>query len=207
MEEARQFTVLDPNLQYLGTVYAKALLGATEKAGNTEGVLDEFAALVTDVLDQLPHLDAMLASPRVAFEAKEQLLDRAFGGKLSPQLLNFLKVVVRRGRFDAVRAVQRAAHKLHNELRGRVEVRLTTAEPLDRATSDMITSKLTGSLGREIDLKIRVDPQIIGGAVIRVGDTVYDGSIANQLNQLRSELVARATQSLRRQTDRFAVAN
>jgi F-type H+-transporting ATPase subunit delta len=207
MEEVRQFTALDPRLQYLGTVYAKALLGATEKAGDTDKVLGEFSAFLTDVLDKLPQLEATLASPRIAFEVKEQMLDRALAGKMNPRLLNFVKVVTRRGRFDAIRAVHQAASRLYNQLRGRVEVRLTTAEPIDRATRDLIVKRLTASLGREIDLKPRVDAQILGGVVIRIGDTVYDGSIANQLNQLRGDLVARATQSLRRQADRIAAAS
>jgi F-type H+-transporting ATPase subunit delta len=162
---------------------------------------------VFDVLDRMPQFEATLASPRVSFEAKEQLLDRALGTRMSPQLLNFIKVVARRGRFDAIRAVQIAAQKLRNELRGRIEVRLTTAEPIDSQTSDLIVSRLTASLGREIDLRLHVDSEVLGGAVIRIGDTVYDGSLANQLNQLRTELVARATQTLRRQADRFATAN
>jgi F-type H+-transporting ATPase subunit delta len=80
-------------------------------------------------------------------------------------------------------------------------------EPLDRATRDLVLAKLKSSLGVEIDLKTSVDPDLLGGLVIRVGDTVYDGSLANQLARLRNELVATATQRMRANTDRFTVAN
>src|SRR5262245_46726349 len=117
MEEVRHSTVLDTGLQKLGTVYARALLGATEKAGNTDEVVAEFRGLVHDVLGRLPQFDATLTSPRVPFESKERLLDRALQGKIAPQLLNFLKVLARRGRFDAVRAVEIEVKKTLNELR------------------------------------------------------------------------------------------
>lgn len=207
MEQIRHTTVLDPNLRYLGTVYAKALLGASEKAGNTEAVLAELDSLIRDVLDQLPQLEATLASPRVAWEIKEQLLDRAFRGTMTPQTLTFLKVLIRRGRFDGVRAVYLAAKRLFNEIRGKVEVCLTTAEPLDAATRNLIVAKLESSLGRNVDLQSDVNADLIGGLVIRIGDTVYDGSLADQLDRLRDKLVARATQTLRSDADRFAVAN
>src|SRR5687768_10727966 len=100
MEEIRQSTVMDTELQYLGTVYAKALLGATEKSGNTDTVLAELNSVVHDVLNRLPQLELMLASPRVPLDSKERLLDQAFQGKMTPQMLNFLKVIVARGRFN-----------------------------------------------------------------------------------------------------------
>src|SRR6185503_14304012 len=126
MAEVEQRSIHDTGLQYLGTVYAKALIGATEKAGKTEAVLEELDSLVTDVLSALPRLDATLCSPRVPFESKERILDQAFRGKMSVQLLHFLKVLARRGRFHCVRAVRQAARKILNDLRGRVEVLVTT---------------------------------------------------------------------------------
>jgi len=207
MDEARHPTVLDTGLQHLGTIYAKALLAATERTGNTDIVLAEFDSLLDDVLPQLPSLESVLAAPRVPFEAKEKLLDAAFGGKSSREFLHFLKVLTRRGRFGAARAVRAAARRLLNELRGRVEVRLTSATAVDADTLQLIRNRLQQSLQREIDLHTHVDEELIGGLVIRVGDTVYDGSVANQLRQLRSELVARTAQTMRSQTDRFAVAN
>jgi F-type H+-transporting ATPase subunit delta len=205
MDEPRHTTVLDTGLQHLGMVYARALLGAAEKAGQTDAVLDELQSLVRDVLDRLPHFEAALASPRVPFEAKEQLLDRAFRGRMNPVLLNFAKILALRGRFDTIRPVQSAARRLLNELRNLVEVRVVSAEPLDRTTRDMIASRLAGLLGRNVDVHPQVDPELVGGMVIRIGDTVYDGSIANQLRR-RSDLVARATQTMRTNPERLAIA-
>lgn len=207
MAEAQQNTVLDTGLQYLGTVYAKALLGATEKSGTTEAVLAEFDSLIQDVLAKLPALEQTLRSPRVPFEAKESLLNRSFQGKMTPQLLTFLKVLTRHGRFSAIRAVRAATRKLFNDLRGRLEVHVTTATPMDGSTRDAVLAKLKTNLKREVDLHTSVDPELLGGLLIRIGDTVYDGSIANQLQRLQKELVAASTVRMRTQADKFAVAN
>jgi len=207
MAEVQHTTVLDPRMQVLGAVYAKALVGATEKSGNTEAVLEQFDSLVHDVLDKLPKLDATLGSPRVPFEAKERLLDRVFGGTMAPQLLSFIKVVARRGRWDGLRATNVAARNFVNELRGRVEVFCTTAAALDEPLKQSILEKIRASLGREIELKTRVDERVLGGMVLRVGDTVYDGSLSNQLKGLRNDLVAAASQPLRSDAKRFATAN
>lgn len=206
METTRQSSVLDSGLQYLGTVYAKALLGATEKTGTTDSVLAELESVVDDVLRRLPKFEAAMTSPRVSLASKERMLESAFAGKMSGQLLNFLKVLARRGRFECLRAVRLAARRLVNELRSRVEVQLTSAEPLDDATRGLVIAKLRSALRLDVDLRTHVDPELIGGIVIRVGDTVYDGSVANQLQRLRQQLVARASQLLGGEADRFTLA-
>ena len=206
MDPTHHTTVLDTGLLYLGTVYAKALLGATEKSGNTDAVLAELESFLDDVLVRLPQFEGALMSPRVPLENKERMLDNAFRGKMSGQLLSFLKVLVRRGRFDGLRHIYFAARRILNELRGRLDVRLTSAEPLDSGTRDMVVNKLRTSLGHEVELVTDVDPNLIGGLVIRIGDTVYDGSVANQLEKMRHDLVARATQTLGAEADRFATA-
>lgn len=188
MPETSPETVFDTTQQQLGAVYAKALLGATERAGTTDAVLDELEVLVTEVLARVPSVEGTLTSPRVPLVAKEGILERAFPGRLSGELLNFLKVVARRGRFDCLRAILRAARDLQNELRGRVRVHVRSAAALDDAARELVTSQLQSTLGREIDLQLAVDPDLIGGLVVRVGDTVYDGSIANRLSQLRNKL-------------------
>lgn len=207
MADTDHSPVLDTGRKYLGKVYAKALIGSVEPAGKTEAVLNELDAFVDEVLAKLPKLEAVLNSPRVPFESKERTLHQALGKSMSPQLLNFLKVLARRGRFDCLRAVQQSARDMFNTMSGRIEVHLTTAEPLDSATRDAVLAKLKSSLKTEIDLKTHVDRDLLGGLLIRVGDTVYDGSLANQLARLKKELVASATQRMRKDGDRFAVAN
>jgi len=204
MAETKHETVFDTGQQYLGSVYAKALLAAGEKAGETDAVLEGLQSLVDDVLEQAPGLEATLISPRVPLEAKENMLQTAFGGKTAPTLLTFLKVLCRRGRFDCLRAILRATRKQYNELRGRVEVQLTSADPLSASELESTTNQLRSALGRDVDVQLNVVPDLIGGLVIRVGDTVYDGSLANRLRRMRNDMVAQSTQQIRGELDRFA---
>lgn len=194
----------DPGRQQLGSVYAKALLGATEKAGQTDQALAEFDSLLDDVLSALPRFQASLESPRIPLPAKERMLDQAFGGKMNGLLLNFLKVVCRHGRMDCLRAIHAAAHDQYNQLRGRVAVEIRTAGELDDELRQQIGNRLGAALGREVVLRCRVEPGLIGGLVVRVGDTVYDASVVNRLARIKESTVARAASAIRDAAQRFA---
>src|SRR5690348_10451888 len=141
MSDSNQ-TGFDPGREHLGEVYAQALLGATEKAGVTEAVIAELGSFVEDVLNKLPQIQATLFSLRVTHEEKAALLDKAFSGRMSVQLLNFLKVLARHQRLDAVRYVLRAAQKQLNKLRGREEVFVTSATPIPADKLDLVKAKI-----------------------------------------------------------------
>lgn len=193
----------DPARERLGEVYAQALLGVTEKAGNSDAVIAEFESLLVDVLDKLPQLRATLYSLRVSDEDKIKLLDKAFAGKMSVTLLNFLKVLARHQRLDSLRVIFRAVQKRYNAMRGRVEVFVTSAAPISNPLMEQIRSKLTGMLGRDVILKVSVDPQLLGGITVRVGDTVYDSSLRTQLRRMKEEALARTEEQIRQSSSRF----
>jgi len=201
--ESTQLTQ-DVGRQQLAAVYAHALVGAAEKAGQLEPVLAELSAVVTEVLDAHPQFDAMLASPRVDEEDKAAAIDRVFGGRVSDTLIHFLKVLARRGRLDCLRQVERAARSILNERLNRVEVLVTTAEPINDQQRQRITERLGQLLGRQVQLGVETDSSLIGGMVVRVGDTLYDGSLANQLERLRAETIRKTIEEIRTSVDRFA---
>ena len=200
-------TSVDTGQQYLAAVYAKALLGATDRAGNTEAVLEELEALLSEVFQQLPKLESTLTSPRVGQAEKLRLLELAIGSRVSQSLLDFLKGLARRGRLDCLRAITRAARQQLNEIRGRVEVTLVTAEPLGEDSTRQAAERLQTALGQEIDLSTSVDPDLIGGAIVRVGDTIFDGSVINRLEQMRRTAHTNSAQKMRDELDRFATSN
>jgi F-type H+-transporting ATPase subunit delta len=197
-------TVLDTGQQQLGLVYAKALVAAAEDAGIGDQVLEELDSFV-ELLDQLPSLEGTLASPRVPVEVKLSTLDKVVQGKCSATLSNFLKVVCRRRRFECIRAIHRATHERFNELTGRVVVQVTSAAPLDEAIQQRLAERLGTLLQRQVVIRLQIDPELIGGLVVRVGDTRYDASLANQLLRLRDSVVERAAAAIRESSDRFEV--
>jgi F-type H+-transporting ATPase subunit delta len=196
-------TAVNVGAQQVATLYAKAFLGAAENAGKTDAVIEEFNALVTVVLDGFPKLETVFASALISHEEKSRLLDRILGTRLSGLLLDFLKVISKHGRLDLVRAIHQEVLKLYDELRGRVRVQLHTATPVPDDLSRNLIVSLRKLLGGEPKLDEAVDPELIGGIVLRVGDTVYDGSVARQLHQAREQMITRSVHEIQSRRDRL----
>ncbi len=202
MDETQSVTVFDSDQQQLGETYAHALIGLGQKTGATQQLLEQLSS-VGDVLRKLPKLGSMLQSPQIAPAEKMKLLEKAFGGRIDGKLMNFLKIVLEKRRFDCLPAIQAAAKKIFDELSGRMQATITTAEPIDDEGRQRVEAKLAGMFNKQIQLATRTDPSIIGGMVVRVGDTVYDGSVKNQLNQVRARASQRAADAIRASLDRF----
>lgn len=193
----------DVTVEHLADVYAEAFLGAAQGAGQMDALLEEFDSILTDVLGQFPDLERVLASALVSHEEKTGILDRVFGGRVSPLLLNFLKVLSRHGRLDLLRPIHRRAHQQYDRLRGRIRVRLTTPIAIDEGFARSITENLRGLVGGEPVLERAVDPALIGGAVVEIGDMVYDGSVAMQLQRVRQQIIDRSAHEIQSRRNRF----
>lgn len=186
------------------TVYAQALLAATEQAKATESVIQEYDSLVDDVLDHMPKLEAVWESSFVEEDAKEAMLQKAFGNRASPVFLSFLKVVARHGRLEMLRLIHQAYHEEFNKARKRVTVLVSTAEPLDAAAEKRIIEDLRSRLNLQPILDKQIHPALIGGIVLRIGDRVFDGSIATQLERLREQMLNRSMHEIQSRRDRFS---
>ncbi len=199
---AEQPTVFDSAQQQLGAVYAKALLAHGKEIGKLDLLVEQLDA-VTSVVREVPGLQALLESPRIAYEVKASVIDKAFGGKVDTVLIDFLKLVVKKRRFDCLPSIAVSARKLQDEMAGRVQAVLTSAEEVDDSVKKNIADRLSGILGKAVSLRSVIDPSIIGGFTVRVGDTVYDASLANQLSQMRKKAIERAAETIREKIDRF----
>jgi F-type H+-transporting ATPase subunit delta len=202
-EVPRQHTVMDLAHEEIARVYAQAFLGAANNAGNAAEMVDELNSLVHDVLDSFPDLEATLSSALLSPEQKEQVLDRIFGGRATPLFVNFLKVLSAHGRLGILRAVARAAAKLFNRQSGRVEVELSVAYPLDDGLRTEVTDALRASLGAEPVVSLQVDPALVAGFVVKVGDTVYDGSVRTRFERARKAMIERAIERIETQPEKF----
>ena len=181
-------TVFDSEEQHVGEVYARALLGAAQSANKVDAVVEQFESLVVDVLDKNPKIEVALANPKMSVEDKWNLIDRVFGGKMEPTLVTMLKVLARRQRLGSLRSIQKSASDLRDELAGRIQVQVTVASELDASARDALIAKLKTVFKKDVRLNTKVDPSILGGLIVRVGDTVLDGSVDGQLAALRKNL-------------------
>ena len=191
--------------QQVAGVYARALLGASEDAGQTEAIVDQLDSWVSDVLEAFPQFEAVLASPWVSLADKERLIDKTLGGRASPAVLDFLKVVAEHGRLDVLRDIRRVAHLLYDERanefvsKSRLPRRWTPTGGPHRSIET-----LRGILGQQPRLEHAVDPSLIGGLVLRVGDKVFDGSVATRLARVREQMITRSVHEIQRRRDRFS---
>jgi F-type H+-transporting ATPase subunit delta len=193
----------DVGREHVGRVYAEAFLDAAENARAVDALLDVFDSLVADVLDPFPEFERLLSSGLISHDDRVGILDRTLGARVPALFLNFLKVVSRHDRLDCLRAIHDQARELYDARRGRVPVRLTTPVPVDEALAERIADSLRELIGGEPLVTCQTDPELIGGAVVRIGDTVYDGSIAAQLENMRKQMIHRSVHEIQSRRDRF----
>ena len=198
-EQTPHQTALDGDEQQVGALYAKALLGAA--GGKTDEIVLQLEAVVQECLNRFPALEQALGSPNIVQEEKEAMLDRIFGGKLDKLLLNFIKVLCRRGRAESLRAVQVTASMLREEQLGRLHVQVTSALALDDAQRSAIRTQLKSAFGKDAMLEESIDPTLLGGIVLRIGDKVYDGSVLGKMQQLRQSVLSGVQRSMRSNFD------
>ena len=205
-EKPKHETVMDVTAERIARVYATAFMEVAAKSPDAAALVDEVVSLVTDVLDQFPQFDATLRSALVSHEEKQQLLDRVFGNRISVDVLNFLKVLSKHGRLELLRPIARQLKKLHSERSGMREVEVRVAIPLDDAVRREIEQTLRKTLRAEPVMRVRVDPSLVAGMVIRVGDTVYDSSIQTQLEHARRHMIDLVVDKIETEPERFVLA-
>jgi F-type H+-transporting ATPase subunit delta len=195
----------DPSAQALARVYADAFLDATAAAdAATANALEELGSFVSDVIEKFPDFREVLVSRVVGRDDKIRLIDQVVAPRASELVTNFLRVLARHERLDLIDLIAREA-KLRYEVRsGQRRVQVTSAREMNPGALARIRSRLAESLPFEPIVEPRVDPSLIGGLVIRVGDTVYDSSLAERVKQLRERLRQRSLHEIQSGRDRFS---
>ena len=167
--------------------YAETLF---ELAGRHDGV-EAFGAgleLVVALMDD-PRTREFLVTPRVAAADKKAVLGRVLGGVVPPMLLRFLQVVVARRRQRLLPAIASAYVEMLERHMGRLRMDVTVARPLSAVDREDLEAQLSSAMGAEVVPRIAVRPDIIGGIVIREGDTLYDGSVKRRLDAMKRRLM------------------
>lgn len=198
-------TVFDSEQQHIGEVYAKALLNAAKAENKIDKVVDELDSLVRDVFGSQPAFELVLANPKMPVEDKMSLIDRVFGKSMDSTLVKFLKVLCRRQRMNSVRAIQKSVSELRDEIAGVIRVTVTVSSPMNAATETALVAKLKQTFRKDVRMVTEVDPAILGGLIVRVGDTVYDGSVDGQLHLLRKSAGVKAENAVREKSSSLAL--
>ncbi|MBI3406233.1 MAG: ATP synthase F1 subunit delta [Acidobacteria bacterium] len=177
-------------MKALALRYARALADVAIAKNSTESLKRELAAF-NGLLEDSPDLKTVLASPAVARENKHNVIRKVCERMgASPALRNFLLVIVDGRRAALLPEIER---EFHSELLARLktaEAFVTSARELNSAEQSDLKVALEKQTGKKIQAVFGVDPELIGGAVARVGSTIYDGSVRSQLNRLRARLAS-----------------
>lgn len=195
-------TTQDPRGESIATVYVNAYLDAAGQDGG--GATEELVSFVDDVLQSQSEFSQLLCGTSIGLDEKNQLIDRIVAGRATPLFTNFLKVLARHDRLVLLPTIRHLAEAEFERRSGRRRVSVTSAAELSGQTLDSIRSTLRTSLAVEPILETRVDTTLVGGLVIRVGDTVYDGSLKTQIKQLRARMRERCLNEIQRGRDRFS---
>jgi F-type H+-transporting ATPase subunit delta len=172
--------------EQVARVYAHALFDAASEAGVVEPVRRDLDAFVTALATSAALRD-VLADPQIDAGAKRRVLAEVTRGG-QPLLANALQLMLERGRFAAVPDLQQAYDALAIVEEGVVGVEVTSAAELAPETEKKIAARVQEATGRRVELTRRVDPSILGGLVLRIGDVIVDGSVKARIRQLRRRL-------------------
>ncbi len=167
--------------------YAQALYEEAAREQRVERI-DEDIALVREALEVSRELVVFFESPVISRRKKEAVVHALFAARVEPTTLGFLRLLIKKKREALFAAVAQAYRALRDEQLGIVEARARVASALSEDEERSLVQALERLTGAQIRLKIKQDASLLGGLVVRIGDTVYDGSVRHQLASLRERM-------------------
>ncbi len=169
--------------------YAEALLSLATKADNREG----FGAMIRDVANAIntdQNVRRFLESPRVSYEEKNAVLSKAFADRVPRVFLRFLQTMVHNRRQMLIPAIATEYSNLLDAAEGRVHADVIVARPLGDTEARDLAGQLSRALGKTVVPHVAVDPAIMGGVIVKIGDEVMDGSVSRRLSRLAQRMRA-----------------
>jgi len=197
----------DVGAQRVAHVYAEALLNAADKQGQSEQVLESLESLIRDLFPAEPQFEIFLTSSAVGRDRKAQVIEKVFEDRASVLFVDFLKVLNQHERLNLLRPILAAAKEFRDKRAKRIRVRVRSAVPLTDEQANRLRQQLHEALKLEPILQTEVDPDLLGGVVLQVGDWLYDASVRARLDSIQNQLIARSSYEIQSGRDRFSIAN
>jgi F-type H+-transporting ATPase subunit delta len=170
--------------------YAEAAFQVAQRDGTVEAWRSELGAAAT-IVGQA-EIGRTLSNPAIALDARAAAVDSTFGPVASRPVINLIQLMLRRGRIEDVPRVAAEFRRLDNARQGITIATATSTAALSADELKALTSRLEAFTGGRIELDVNVDPSLLGGLVVQVGDRLIDGSVRGRLERLRSQLVSGA---------------
>ncbi len=173
-------------MEEIAQVYSRALFEVAEERNELDEIHDQLGAF-TDAVNDNRGLQQFLFSPYFAASEKTEGLHRAVQGA-NPAFLNFLEALIERHRMPAIFRIRAEFDALWDEARKLLPVRIVSAIQLDADTVKSLGDRIGQQVDRQVEVSTAVDPDILGGVVLQVGNVILDASIKNRLEQLRKQV-------------------
>ncbi|QDT68569.1 ATP synthase subunit delta [Planctomycetes bacterium MalM25] len=199
-----QEPVLDVTAEQIARTYAEGFLGAA--GDDPTAAVEDLEAVRAEVLGAFPQFAAALRSAFLDHDARVAMIDRVVGGRVAPSVLNLLKVLSAHGRMELVGEVVRQARKLFDQKCGREDVLVRLAHSADPALLSEIEQTVRAKTGIEPIIRVEIDPELVGGLEIRVGDTVFDGSVRTAFKKAHKQIVDQTVEAIESRPERFTLA-
>ena len=167
--------------------YAEALFQLSEEENITKEIYNELHDVV-EVIKNNKELDNVLKSPLVAKNEKTQLIEALFNNKINNNLKNFLKILVEKGRISSLKSIELTFKELLNDKHNIIEGTVISAIALTEKQVKEFEEKLSKKYNKNVTLENEVDQSILGGVLVRLGNTQIDGSVKTRLNNIKDQL-------------------
>jgi F-type H+-transporting ATPase subunit delta len=174
-------------MEEIAAVYARSLFEVADEQGKLDEVREQLGAFA-DALSETRELQVFFFSPYFSTQEKEDGLDRAVTDA-DPVVMNFLKLLIQKHRTPVIFRIRANYDRLWEEENKLLPVEITSAVELDKEIVKQLGDRIAEQTGRKVELSSRVEPEILGGIVVQVGNSVLDASIRNRLEQLRRQVV------------------
>lgn len=177
-------------MEEIAEVYGRSLYEVAEEKGTVDVVRDQLGAFA-DAMNADRDLAIFFFSPYFSTQEKKDGLKRAVEGA-DETVVNFLELLIEQHRMPAIYRIRRVVDRLWERANKILPVQISTATKLDDAVASSIGDKISQGTGQKIELTTTVDPDILGGIVLRVGNSILDASIRNRLDTLRRQVASGA---------------
>jgi F-type H+-transporting ATPase subunit delta len=178
-------------VEELAQVYGRALFQVAREHGRLDELREQLGQFA-DALDQHRELAVFFFSPYFSSQEKRDALDTLLDGA-DEIFINFLALLIENHRMPVIFRIRQEYERLWDEENRTLPVQITSAIALDDATTESLGRTIGERAGRKVTLAARVDPDILGGIIIRVGNSILDASIRNRLEQLRRQVAQGAS--------------
>jgi F-type H+-transporting ATPase subunit delta len=196
----------DVGARRVARVYAEALFDEASARNQAREILDELDALLNEVVRPNPETEAFFTSAAIGRERKAEVLRSALAGRVGELVLNFILVLNNHYRLDLLGVAVALYRELLEQHSGQMRVQVRSAVPLDHDHQERLRGELRQGFSREPILEMQVDPDLLGGLVVQVGDWLYDASVRTRLETMRNQLIERSSYEIQSGRDRFRSA-